>query len=407
MVFLHSLSQFFVPLHPMKTKLLILMLALLMHVAASAQVSFKEQMSRRLDVVMTDTLLQTTQVGIMVWDLTDDACIYAVGEKQLMRMASTMKLLTAITALDRLGFSYKYTTSLYYKGSIDKGVLQGDIICKGGMDPLFSQSDMKAFAQALKGKGIKSVKGRLITDSSMKEAEKWGEGWCWDDKNPILSPLLIEGKANFAVELVKEMRAVGIVTTGLRTVPAVLPKGAELVATCSHTIDEVLKDMMKDSDNLFAESTYYQIAASTGKKPASARDAQKVEYELLRKLGLNTARYRLADGSGLSLYNYLPVEAQIMLLRYAWQKQELYTHLLASLPISGKDGTLKNRMKGTVAEGKVQAKTGTVTGISALSGYLTAANGHRLCFCVINQGVHRAAEGRVFQDRICEVLCAP
>lgn len=372
---------------------------------AAAQTSFKEQMSRRLDVVMTDTLLETTQVGLMVWDLTDDVLLYAENERQLLRPASTMKLLTAVTALERLGAAHKYTTSLYYKGTISHGTLQGDIICKGGMDPMFSQDDMKAFAKAVKAKGITAVKGRLITDSSMKEAEKWGEGWCWDDKNPILSPLLVEGKANFAGELAREMRAAGISTSGLRTVPGTLPQGATLLASCSHNIDEVLKTMMKDSDNLFAEATYYQIAASTGKKPASARDVQKVEAELLQKLGLDTSRYRLADGSGLSLYNYISPEVLVKLLRYAWKKPAIYEHLLPSLPIAGVDGTLRGRMKGTAAEGNVQAKTGTVTGISALAGYLTATNGHRLCFSIVNQGVHRAAEGRTFQDRVCEVLC--
>jgi D-alanyl-D-alanine carboxypeptidase/D-alanyl-D-alanine-endopeptidase (penicillin-binding protein 4) len=59
------------------------------------------------------------------------------------------------------------------------------------------------------------------------------------------------------------------------------------------------------------------------------------------------------------------------------------------------------------AKGNVRAKTGTLTGISSLAGYCTAANGHELAFCIINQGVLRNAQGRTFQDKVCTALCQP
>ena len=64
-------------------------------------------------------------------------------------------------------------------------------------------------------------------------------------------------------------------------------------------------------------------------------------------------------------------------------------------------------MKGTWAEGNVQAKTGTVTGVSCLAGYCTAPNGHRLCFSVMNQGVLTISKARDFQDRLCMLMCTP
>jgi D-alanyl-D-alanine carboxypeptidase/D-alanyl-D-alanine-endopeptidase (penicillin-binding protein 4) len=123
------------------------------------------------------------------------------------------------------------------------------------------------------------------------------------------------------------------------------------------------------------------------------------------RIGLNPGEYKFADGSGLSLYNYVTAELMVGLLRYAWQKQDIYTRLLASLPIAGVDGTLEKRMQNTVAQGNVRAKTGTLTGISSLAGYCTASNGHRLAFCIINQGIMRMADGRGFQDRVCRALC--
>lgn len=370
-------------------------------------VPFPELAVQRLDALVDDSLMEVSQLGLMVWDLTDDSLLYARSHRQLLRTASTMKLLTAITALDCLGAGYQFTTSLYYSGTIEGGVLRGDLICLGGMDPMFGRRDLQAFVQAVKAKGVKSINGRIVTDLTMKDGDKWGEGWCWDDDNPTLSPLLVEGKADFADQLLGALRAARIGTGGVKVVADKLPSNARLLCTRSHTIDEVLTQMMKESDNLYAEAVYYQVAASSGKRPATAKDARKVEHELLTKIGLDADRYRLADGSGLSLYDYLTAEAQVSLLRYAWQNADIYQHLLPTLPIAGVDGTLEKRMKDTSAQGNVQAKTGTVTGVSALAGYCTAPDGHRLCFSIINQGVRRAAEGRDFQDRVCNALCAP
>ncbi len=77
------------------------------------------------------------------------------------------------------------------------------------------------------------------------------------------------------------------------------------------------------------------------------------------------------------------------------------------MPVAGQDGTLKKRMRNDIADGNVHAKTGTLTGISSLAGYCTAANGHTLCFAIINQGVMHGRNGKTFQDRVCTALCRP
>ena len=75
------------------------------------------------------------------------------------------------------------------------------------------------------------------------------------------------------------------------------------------------------------------------------------------------------------------------------------------LPIAAVDGTLKDRMRGTPAENNVRAKTGTLSGVYSLAGYCTAANGNKLAFAILNQGVMKAAPARALQDRICIELC--
>jgi D-alanyl-D-alanine carboxypeptidase/D-alanyl-D-alanine-endopeptidase (penicillin-binding protein 4) len=185
------------------------------------------------------------------------------------------------------------------------------------------------------------------------------------------------------------------------------PADAFCIVNRFHTIDQILMKMLKESDNLYAEAMYYQIAASTGNHPASAKSARAVERRLVEKIGLNPSLYKFADGSGLSLYNYISPELEVKMLRYAYQNDNIYNHLNQALPIAGVDGTLKKRMKGSFASGNVRAKTGTVTGISSLAGYCKSSNGHMLCFSIINQGLLHGRNGRAFQDRVCTVLCSP
>lgn len=359
-----------------------------------------------IDRLLEDDMFKTSQVGIMIYDLDADSAIYKHNERQLMRPASTMKVITAITALDRLGGGYQFKTDLCYIGVVDSTTLRGDVYCVGGFDPRFNSDDMRAFAEALRKMGIDTIQGNVYADRSMKDADLLGEGWCWDDDNPVLSPLVYQRKDQFVVKFLTALSRVGIYLVG-GIGEKRKPQDANCIITRFHTIDQILMRMMKQSDNLYAESMYYQIASSTGNRPATARSARNVERQLIDKLGLDGSRYRLADGSGLSLYNYVSPELEIRFLRYAYENSGIYNHLLPSLPIAGVDGTLKSRMTSQFTRGNVKAKTGTVEGVSSLCGYLTAANGHRICFSIINQGVMHGKNGRRFQDKVCLLLCRP
>ena len=372
----------------------------------SLALPWPENVITRLDKLLDEPLLKRSQLGLMVWDLTADTIIFRYGERQTMRPASVMKLVTAITALDRLGSNYQFRTSLYYTGQLIGNVLQGDLYCVGGMDPRFNSDDMNAFVERVRGMGVDTIRGRLIADYSMKEESRLGEGWCWDDDNPILSPLLISKNADFLQQFAAELCKKGIVVAD-DFAEGLLPNGAYAVGSRFHAIDQVLTKMLKESDNLYAESMMYQVAASGGVKHASAANARTHVKKLVKKLGLNADNYKFADGSGLSLYNYVTPELLVMLLRYAYRTPEIYSNLYPALPVAGVDGTLEKRMKGPYTRGNVHAKTGTLTGVSSLAGYCYSANNHLLAFCIINQGVMKNADGRGFQDLVCTALCQP
>ncbi len=352
------------------------------------------------------SLLETSMVGIIVYDLTADSILYKVNERQAMRPASTMKLVTAITALDRLGGSYQFRTQLYYTGTIENHTLNGDLYCVGGFDPAFNNDDMRAFVESIQRMGVDTIRGRIVADKSMKDADLLGEGWCWDDDNPKLSPLSYGRDIEFLERFVHELIDCDVVLD-VRMTESRLPDDAFPICTRFHTMDQILQRMMKKSDNFYAEAMFYQLGAATGHRPSTAKHSAQVVKQLIQKVGNGKNPYRVADGSGLSLYNYVTPELEMRLLRYAYRNSNIYQHLLPSLPIAGVDGTLNTRMKGTFAEENVKAKTGTVTGISALAGYCTSANGHLLCFSIINQGIMKSDSGRNFQNKVCNALCAP
>lgn len=373
---------------------------------AEVTIPWPQMIQIRLDSLTQDTLLRRTQLGLMVYDLSADSVLYSHGGQQTLRPASTMKLLTSVTALSMLGTRYDFRTYLYYKGRITDGVLEGDVWLVGGMDPLFDDTDMKIMAQTLHRVGVDSISGRIVKDVSFKEDMLLGEGWCWDDDNPQLSPLLISRKDEFAERFKEELEACGISVNAPITADR-LPKDALLICSRSHQLSEVLEPMMKESDNLYAEAMFYQIAATSGKRPAQAVHARQAIKQLLSKAGVRGIPYRIADGSGLSLYNYVTPELIVRLLRYAYLQRDVMAALYPALPVAGVDGTLKKRMTEGYAHGNVHAKTGTVSGISSLAGYCRAANHHLLAFCIINQGIMKNAQGRDFQDKVCEALCRP
>lgn len=404
------------------SKIKIILLLLWAAVAASAQETEKpdtfqvdtidvalpwpRNIQYRLDSLLRHPMFETSTVGLEVYDLTADSILYKVNEHQMLRPASTMKLLTAITAIDKLGGSYQFRTQLYYTGKVEDHTLTGDLYCVGGFDPRFNIDDMNAFVESIRCMGVDTIRGSIVADRSMKDADLLGEGWCWDDDNPPLSPLTIGRNTQFVDRFIRQLVDDGVVLD-VRISDGTLPDSAFHLCSRFHSIDQILLRMMKQSDNFYAEAMFYQLAAHQGHRPARAKDAAAIVKRLISKVGLGHRPYRIADGSGLSLYNYLSADLEVRLLRYAYRNSTVYLHLLPSLPVAGSDGTLRNRMRGSFAADNVKAKTGTLEGVSALAGYCTAANDHRLCFSIINQGVMHTSNARRFQDRVCNALCAP
>ena len=113
----------------------------------SLTLPWPQGLQHNLNKLLESDMFKTSQVGIMIYDLDADSCLFAHNERQLMRPASTMKMITAVTALDCLGGDYQFKTELCYTGKIENNTLEGGIYLVGGFDPRFNSDDLSAFIE--------------------------------------------------------------------------------------------------------------------------------------------------------------------------------------------------------------------------------------------------------------------
>jgi serine-type D-Ala-D-Ala carboxypeptidase/endopeptidase (penicillin-binding protein 4) len=138
---------------------------------------------------------------------------------------------------------------------------------------------------------------------------------------------------------------------------------------------------MKWSRNLYAETLLY--ALSPPGEPATGAKGLEAVRETLSSWGIVPDSYRPRDGSGLSRYDYVSAQMIIHLLEHIAGDSKHAELFRATLPVGGVSGTLATRLKGTPAEGRVFAKTGSMSNIRALSGYITTLEGHPLVFSIL------------------------
>lgn len=368
--------------------------------------TWRGDVQQALDSICSSPIFNTTQIGMYIYDLTDGCPLYAVNAGHRMRPASNQKIITSVAALSMLGGDYRFNTELWVTGIKSNGTLYGNIYVVGGMDPVLSAADVDELAATLKNSGINKVSGHICLDLSAKDDLQYGWGWCWDDDYGPLSALMVDAKDNFMSVWRKSLAKHGIAVRDTTVETGCLPKDTQRICCTGHTIDEVMKEVMKNSNNIYAESLFYGIAFSSGMKKAGRKHAVAKINELIDALGMDSKLYKIADGSGLSLYNYVTPELLVNMLNYAYIHDNIREHFFPTMPIAGIDGTLSKRMKDTAAMNNVRAKTGSVEGISSLSGYMISGNGHLLTFSIINQGIECSATGKDFQDSVCVMLCS-
>ena len=373
-----------------------------------------EKLQADIDAVLQDPLFTTASVGIKVVAVETGEVIYEKDPHKLHHPASTTKLFTAATALAKLGSDYQFETTLYVDTDVDAQVT-GNIYLKGRADPVLQPQDIVELVDALLETGVKSIQGDIVIDATYLDTVREGPGWMWDDRPLRISALSIKqiepdpGTRSRALAcgylLKTELEQEDVEVMG-NVVSGTVPPDAQVVAKhLSPPLADILKLMNKPSDNWIAEFLFKTVGAEVIGGPGTWNKGAAAITKYLSEIIDEPLMYRFVDGSGLSRYNLLNAELLTKLLVYMYQNFELMPEYLASLPIAGVDGTLRNRMQGVYAERVLRAKTGTLSGVSALAGYTVTADDEVFAFGIlISHYVGLPASARGIQDKIGNYL---
>lgn len=213
----------------------------------------------------------------------------------------------------------------------------------------------------------------------------------------------VEEPALYAAELFHQrLKAAGVAVEGLSG-EGVTPVGAaEIARHESLPLSALLARLNKPSDNLVAECLLKTLAAErTGQGSWSI--GRRLATERLIGMGLPSDGFRIADGSGLSRHNYLSARSMTRLLEAMYRRPDGKA-FIDSLPIAGVDGTLRNRMRETPAAENCRAKTGTMSSVSSLCGYVVTKRGETLAFAILMSNHPSNEQARIAQDRIAALL---
>lgn len=323
--------------------------------------------------------------------------------------ASTTKLLTALAALQALGAEHRFATTVVRSGS--------DVVLVGGGDPLLGTDEVAQLATqtalALRQAGVGSVGVRYDTGlfAGPGTAATWGPDYVSSGVVDVITALSLRedkpGRSDPAVDAVQAFAA-GLVAAGIQVTGAPVagkaPSGAAQVAVVhSATVGSIVEHTLEYSDNFAAEALGRQVAIAQ-RKPATFDGAAAAILAVDEALGVPTDGVRLYDASGLSHSDRIPVATLLAALRTSAAKESL-RGLLVGLPVAGFTGTLGPRFDASPAGmGRVRAKTGSLTGVRALAGVATTADGTTVYFAALADDVTRQGDAEKALDALVAAL---
>ena len=402
-----------------------------------------------------------------------------------MSPGSTMKLVTAIVALDRLGINHRGRTELLATAPAVNGVIEGPLFLRGGADPDLDWPALWWLLRQLRESGVREIRGGLVIDRTLFKPARLDVGLPPFDATPEFAYNVIPDALHFNGSLLDvELQATPagvsaralpalpglsvdasamtlstrpckdwdddwqpatlngptvalhgafpagcreraalqlvdrqwLVTTAVRQLwrelggtlgpgdaQAAAPAGA--VALASHRgrpLAEVLRGVMKSSDNALARLIYLQLGAqAAGPDEPTLAAADRTVRTWFAAHGIDDRGLVLDNGSGLSRSERISA-AQLAALLRAAQAGPQAPELLDALPVAGVDGTMSRRLKSSPAAGKARLKTGTLRDAVSLAGFVPDANGKPWIFVALINHPDAAAKGRPVLDALVE-----
>jgi len=478
-------------------------LAVFVLCAAAASAAEGGALGRAVAKKLAEEKYAHVRVGVHVTAVGSGRVVYGHKANELYIPASNQKLLVAFAALEKLGATHKFRTTLHAVGGVRQGVLTGDLLVRGSGDPTIggyypnddAMAVLRKWAAALKAGGLVRITGDVVADGSafddVVRHPSWSAVQAWKRYYPTTSALALNdncvavtalpgktlgaplvckfspavapvklavigktaSKSNnvwfdrkpgaatirvggflkrggagftgpvtvpdpdlyFAAVLKAALQAEGIAVGGAARrakVPGetALHKTAPVLHTHTTDLAPVLRAMLQESNNHYAEQTMKALGVNAGGAPAgnvgSWKSGRKQIGAALQALGLNATEYVIDDGSGLSRKNRVSPAVLTSVLGRIHGSDNRQT-FLTLLAISGTSGTLKSRLTDKLCKGKVLAKTGYIRGVGALSGYARTKSGIGVCFSIIVNSTKKSGDNyqkRPLLDSICRAI---
>ena len=389
--------------------------------AASEKALSRSQLRRRVAQAL-DGAGGASGAYVVDVEAGGDGALYGNDASERRVPASNEKLFTTAAFLAELGPNTHLKTRAYALGKLtgpDESVLDGDLVVVGDGDPAFGTARfarshdqpvtrVATLADNVAQAGITRVTGRVLADDTIFDRKRragpdlsplsglsFNNGY--DEGDYAHDPELVAARAMKTALRKRGVRVRGRV--GRENLPDSVLRAEPLADVASPPVAALIEETNVPSNNFFAEMLLKRLAAANGSRGSRRAGAADVE-RFARSVGTDI---QAVDGSGLSRRNAVSPKEVVKLLVAMAGDRENAEAFRNSLPIAGREGTVADRMRGSAAEGNCAAKTGTLDGVSALSGYCDAGGGHTIAFSVLNNGVDVNA-ARVAQDRIAAAI---
>jgi serine-type D-Ala-D-Ala carboxypeptidase/endopeptidase (penicillin-binding protein 4) len=363
--------------------------------------------------------------GLLVMDAETGEVVCAQAAETPRPLASNTKLFTTSAALALIGPETTIPTKVMTDGTVDAaGVLHGSLYLVGGGDPTLGTpsfydsylaglgTNIFALVPQLKRAGIKAVTGRLYGDDTIFDRKRGVLDSNYATSVEIGPLSGLDFNSGFAgstssshfssdpAKLATQTLDNSMRHSGIKVSPTIAlgktPKGAKSVAVIrSAPLTQIVNTTDVYSDNFFAEMLLKLLGARIGAGGTTAAGAVVTE-DFAAELGSGIHQ---VDGSGLTRTNEASPQEVVDLL-LGVRKSEIGEDFIEDLSLAGHEGTTAGRMRGTPAYGRCRLKTGTLTGVSNLSGYCFDKSGKVMVFSTLMGSVGSTETAHAYQDKI-------